>query len=79
MSSKPTKIALLQCKFLGHDFMEGPRYHNASISGHSKICQRCGFYEVVLDGEGGTEAKPVSKDSAQREDKSRSSWEQARW
>jgi hypothetical protein len=61
MSGKPTKIALLQCKFLGHDFIEGPRYHNASISGSSKICQRCGSYEIILDGEEAAAARRVVK------------------
>lgn len=76
--SKPGKIDLLKCKFWGHDFIEGPRYRNASISGGSKICQRCGFYEIVLDGEDGAAPKAESEDK-QTQHKRRIVWEDSRW
>lgn len=41
----------LWCKVFGHRLVDGPKYHNASTRGCSKICRRCGFYEVILDGE----------------------------
>lgn len=76
--SKPNKIDLLKCKLLGHEFVAGPRYRNAAISGCSKICRRCGFYEVVLDGEEAGLPEKIADDGDQANEK-RVNWGESRW
>ncbi|PTQ90163.1 DUF1660 family phage protein [Agitococcus lubricus] len=48
MSRRQEKINKLLCKVFGHQLIDGVKYHNHATRGSSKICQRCGFYEVVL-------------------------------
>jgi len=35
------------CHWFGHVMVEGLKYHTASKRGCSKVCQRCGFYDVL--------------------------------
>ncbi len=49
MSRTEKRIDKLWCRLFGHHLVDGPRYRNSSTSGCSKICHRCGYYEVLLD------------------------------
>lgn len=37
----------LMCHWFGHVMVEGLKYHTTSKRGCSKVCQRCGFYDVL--------------------------------
>lgn len=37
----------LKCQWFGHDMVDGLKYHTATKRGCSKVCQRCGFYDVL--------------------------------
>lgn len=37
----------LLCQWFGHDMVDGLKYHSATKRGCSKVCQRCGVYDVL--------------------------------
>ena len=37
----------LLCQWFGHEMTEGLKYHSATKRGCSKVCQRCGVYDVL--------------------------------
>lgn len=42
----------LMCHWFGHEMVEGLKYHTATKRGCSKVCQRCGFYDVLEEDVG---------------------------
>lgn len=42
----------LMCQWFGHEMVEGLKYHTATKRGCSKVCQRCGFYDVLEEDVG---------------------------
>lgn len=37
----------LMCRWFGHQMTDGLKYHTATRRGCAKVCQRCGFYDVL--------------------------------
>ena len=37
----------LMCRWFGHQMTDGLKYHTATKRGCPKVCQRCGFYDVL--------------------------------
>jgi hypothetical protein len=50
----------LMCQWFGHEMVEGLKYHTATKRGCSKVCQRCGFYDVLEEDVGNLPSSSVS-------------------
>jgi len=37
----------LMCRWFGHQMTDGLKYHTTTRRCSSKVCQRCGFYDVL--------------------------------
>lgn len=50
----------LMCHWFGHEMVDGLKYHSVTKRGCSKVCQRCGVYDVLEENVGNPPSSSVT-------------------